>query len=152
MWTFARYLPLIIGRHVPENQPHWENFLSLLTIMDYSLAPLISQEDIAFLLNSTTQNSRFYMLTVLLPPSFTSWYITLSLSAGEHNVTANLPVFLPDRCGPLCHYWSLRFEGKHSYFKDIARRVMCFKNIPKTLYFHHQRLMCYYLNSDSAFI
>ena len=46
----------------------------------------------------------------------------------------------------------MRFEGKHSYFKDIARCVKCFKNIPESLAFHHQRLMCYYLNSDKFFV
>ena len=56
------------------------------------------------------------------------------------------------RCGPLCQYWSLRFEGKHSYFKDIARRINCFKNIPITLAFHQQRLTCYYVNSGELFI
>ena len=46
----------------------------------------------------------------------------------------------------------MRYEGKHSYFKDLSRRVKCFKNISKTLTFHHQRLMCYYMNSDKLFI
>ena len=37
----------------------------------------------------------------------------------------------------------MRFEGKHNYFKDMAHRVKCFKNIPKTLASRHQRLVCY---------
>ena len=49
MWTLLRYLPLIIGNKIPENEPHWENFLVLVTIIDYLLAPVISQDDIAFL-------------------------------------------------------------------------------------------------------
>ena len=57
-----------------------------------------------------------------------------------------------NRCGPVCHFWSMRFESKHSYFKDVARRVKCFKNIPKTLATRHQQLMCYYLNSSNFFI
>lgn len=39
----------------------------------------------------------------------------------------------------------MRFEGKHNYFKDLAHRVKCFKNIAKTLATRHQHLMCYYL-------
>ena len=35
--------------------------------------------------------------------------------------------------------------------KDLARCVKCFRNIPKTLASHHQRLMCYYLNSNVIF-
>ena len=29
MWTLVRLFPLIIGREVPEEDPHWENFLTL---------------------------------------------------------------------------------------------------------------------------
>lgn len=44
----------------------------------------------------------------------------------------------------------MRYEAKHNYFKGIAQKVKCFKNIPKTLAYHHQRLMCLYMNSDSG--
>ena len=43
----------------------------------------------------------------------------------------------------------MRFEAKHSYFKAIANRIKCFKNICKSMATHHQHLMCYYFN-DSA--
>jgi hypothetical protein len=49
MWTLLRLLPLIIGREVPEEDPHWENFLILITILDYLMAPIISQDHIAFI-------------------------------------------------------------------------------------------------------
>ena len=44
----------------------------------------------------------------------------------------------------------MRFEGKHSYFKNIARTVRCFKNIPKTLADWHQRETCYKFNMFCA--
>lgn len=43
----------------------------------------------------------------------------------------------------------MRFEGKHSYFKDLAHRVKCFKNIAKTMAERHQELLCYYLNTEN---
>ena len=47
----------------------------------------------------------------------------------------------------------MRFEGKHNYFKDLAHRVKCFKNIPKTLATRYQRLTCYYhATNHSSFI
>ena len=49
MWTLSRLLPLIIGYDIPEDNLYWENFLLLLTIMDYILALVISPDDIAFL-------------------------------------------------------------------------------------------------------
>ena len=30
-------------------------------------------------------------------------------------------------------HWCMRYEAKHSYFKDLAHCVKCCKNIPKTL-------------------
>ena len=38
----------------------------------------------------------------------------------------------------------MRFEAKHSYFKSLAHKVKCFKNIAKTLAELHHNLMCYY--------
>ena len=35
-----RYLPLIIGDQVPEDDPYWENFLTHLSILDYLFAPI----------------------------------------------------------------------------------------------------------------
>ena len=53
------------------------------------------------------------------------------------------------RYGPLVRSWCMRFDGKHNYFKDLAHRVKCFKNIPKTLASRHQKLVCYYSAADS---
>ena len=45
----------------------------------------------------------------------------------------------------------MRYEGKHNYFKDMAHRVKCFKNIPKTMADRHQGMLCYHLNSGGHF-
>ena len=46
--------------------------------------------------------------------------------------------------GPLIHVWTMRFESKHSYFKECIRRVKNFKNVTKTLSHKHQLLQAYY--------
>ena len=38
MWALARFLPLVIGHLIPEDDEHWENFLCLLDIMDILFA------------------------------------------------------------------------------------------------------------------
>ena len=44
----------------------------------------------------------------------------------------------------------MRYEAKHSYFKDLAQKIKCFKNISKSLAERHQRLVCYqFLGSQS---
>ena len=42
MWTLARFLPLVIGHLIPEDDEHWENFLCLLEIMDILFAHRVS--------------------------------------------------------------------------------------------------------------
>lgn len=54
------------------------------------------------------------------------------------------------RYGPMVHFWCMRFEGKHNYFKDLAHRIKCFKNIPKSMAYRHQELVCYYINSSKS--
>ena len=41
MWCLARFLLLIIGVYVPEHNPHWEHFLTLLDIMNHVLSPVV---------------------------------------------------------------------------------------------------------------
>ena len=49
MWCLLRFLPLMVGHSVPIDDPHWENFLLLLTILDYVMAPVISLSNVALL-------------------------------------------------------------------------------------------------------
>lgn len=41
---FGHFLPLLIGHLVPEGDIFWDNFLMLLTIMDYVFAPVTSAD------------------------------------------------------------------------------------------------------------
>ena len=41
MLCLGRYLPLLIGNFVPENEQDWLNFIQLLNIMDHILAPVL---------------------------------------------------------------------------------------------------------------
>ena len=41
-WCLLRFLLLMIGHFVPEDDPHWENFLLLPTVLDYVIASVIS--------------------------------------------------------------------------------------------------------------
>ena len=44
MWTLRRFLPLVIGHLVPEDDQYWENFLCLLDIMDILFARPITPD------------------------------------------------------------------------------------------------------------
>ena len=54
MWCLCSLLPIMIGDKVPESDLRWQNFLSLLTIMDLLLALKMSQDDIAVLIKIIT--------------------------------------------------------------------------------------------------
>ena len=49
MWCLARLLPLMIGDLVPTDDDIWENYLTLLDIVDYALAPRTTKEKAAYL-------------------------------------------------------------------------------------------------------
>ena len=49
MWCLGRLLPLMIGDRVPNDNERWKNFLLLLSIMDYVLAPAISLDCVVHL-------------------------------------------------------------------------------------------------------
>ncbi len=45
LYSYAgRFLPLLIGHLVPEGDCFWDNFLMLLTIMDYVFAPVTTAD------------------------------------------------------------------------------------------------------------
>ena len=49
MWCLGRYLPLLIGDLIPEDDEHRENFLRLMCIVDYILAPVCTANIVAHL-------------------------------------------------------------------------------------------------------
>ena len=48
----------------------------------------------------------------------------------------------------MVRHWTMRFEAKHSYFKQLARSLGNFINLPYSLASRHQQYQCY-LNVDS---
>lgn len=49
MWLLGRVLPFMIGSNVPEENQHWKNFLKLLEIVDYLMAPDITEDEVGYL-------------------------------------------------------------------------------------------------------
>lgn len=49
MWLLGRLLPFMIGNSIPEGNEHWQNFLSLLEITDYLMAPDITEDEVGYL-------------------------------------------------------------------------------------------------------
>ena len=52
----------------------------------------------------------------------------------------------------MVRYWCMRYEAKHNYFKDLANKTKCFKNICKSLAYRHQYLVCYQTFSPQSVV
>ena len=49
MWCLARFLPLLIGEFIPEDDDHWEAYCILLEIVRIAFSPLISKQQMPYL-------------------------------------------------------------------------------------------------------
>ena len=173
MWCLGRLLPLMIADKINPGDQHWENFLLLLTIVNYCMAPIVSEDWIAYLRmiisDHHTQFKALYPTVRLTPkmhylvhfPDIMSKYVKYILHVvgftqqidteglGEPPFPNPLCNFVY-RYGPLLRFWCMRFEGKHNFFKDIAHRVKGYKNIAKTMAERHQESACYSRNSSQV--
>lgn len=44
IWCLGRFLPVLVGHLVPEGNSYWDNFLTLLTIIDHVFAPVTTPD------------------------------------------------------------------------------------------------------------
>lgn len=68
----------------------------------------------------------------------------------KHHYLTHYP-YLIRMFGPLKHMWTLRYESKHSYFKNILKRSPNFKNILHTLSERHQFLQALHATHATLF-
>ena len=81
----------MIGHLVPDDDPHWLNFLLLLTIIDYLFAPVISSFGVDYLRVIIDDHHS----------SFTELYQSCNIIPKMHLYG-------------LVRVWCMRLEGKHS--------------------------------------
>ena len=61
MWLLGLIIPAMLGRFVPENDEHWRNFLLLMQITNYLLAPCITKDDVSFLLYQIVEHHQQFV-------------------------------------------------------------------------------------------
>lgn len=111
MWCFIRFLPLLVGDKIPRNDRIWECILLLRDMLFYVCAPALAREHILAMSNIIQEFNESYMNCFPeegLKPKF---HYTLHYSK------------LTLLFGPLVHLQTLRFEGKHNYFKELVFRT-----------------------------
>jgi len=134
---FLRLLPAMIGNRIPVADCKWEVLLLLLDVHDAVMSPVMSKAD-TMILDDKVQS---------FIESFCNEFPDESFKPKMHYL-----LHYGNHCrsfGPMINYWSFRFEGKHSYFKDIANRMKCRKNILKSLAKKHQYKHSWHLQSTA---
>jgi hypothetical protein len=49
MWCLGKFLPLVIGSSIPDDDEKWQHFLLLLKIFDIVFSPITSVDDLGIL-------------------------------------------------------------------------------------------------------
>ncbi|XP_026114794.1 uncharacterized protein LOC113093153 isoform X1 [Carassius auratus] len=134
-WSLIRFLPLLLGHKVPADEPAWNLLTDLKDIVDLVVTPVHTDETIAYL-NFKISEHRVRFKEVfpdsnLLP---------------KHHFLEHYPQLIY-QFGPLVLLWTLRFEGKHSFFKRVVRHTTCFKNVLFSLAERHQLSLAHQLYS-----
>ncbi|XP_036952445.1 uncharacterized protein LOC119018692 isoform X1 [Acanthopagrus latus] len=138
-WSLLRFLPLLIGKSVPEQEPAWEILMDLKEIVEIVVRPVLSEEILNYLEIKLSDHRS--LLTATFP--------AFSLRP-KHHFAEHYPYLL--RCfGPLVELWTMRFESKHSFFKKTMHDAQNFKNVLLTLSTKHQQMMACLFDSQSLF-
>lgn len=129
MWCFCRLAPMMFGGNVPADSDIWELVLQLNDILNLVFAPKQNFQMIAYLHGIIEDFLKCYLQ--LFPDN--------GLVPKMHYLTHYSKQM--EQYGPLINCTTTRFEAKHSYFKDLARKTKNRKNLAKTLALRHQSLM-----------
>lgn len=137
-WSLLRFLPFLVGQLVPADEPAWQVILDLKDIAELVVSPVHTAQSLAFL-EARICDHRCRLQEVfpgirLLP---------------KHHFVEHYPQMIRF-FGPLVGMWTMRFEAKHSFFKQVVRHTRCFKNILLSLAMKHQFMMAYHLESNTA--
>ncbi len=136
-WSLLRLLPFLIGPQIPEHEPAWQILLDLKEIVELVVAPVHNDESIAYLESKISEHRQRYQ------ELFPEWRLL-----PKHHYLEHYPQIIR-LYGPLVGYWTIRFEAKHSFFKQAIRHTSCFKNVPFSLATKHQLMIGYQLTSPS---
>lgn len=125
IWSLAVITLLILGPLIEYGNKYWDNYMSLLQITSIICGEEISIEMVGFLEHEIESYLR----------SFVSLY-HCNLTPKQHFLI-HYPRLIV-MFGPLYNYNTLRWEGKHQYFKDMMRKLKNMKNPPVSMAKQHQ--------------
>lgn len=135
-WCLFRLLPQYFAESIPEGNRHWEVYLAYRHVVDIILAGRIPKDCVPYLQAKVEDFLELY----------TTQYPNAVVTPKLHYLL-HYPKYLL-KYGPARRFWGMRFEAKHSYFKNIALKAKNFRNICLTLATRHQLLQAYELSGN----
>ena len=133
-WCLLKLIPILLKDRIedPANNSVWKLVLSLREIVMYICAPSITTDQVAEL-QSLIED---YMLErVAMFPE--------QKLRPKHHYLLHYPQLII-QLGPMIRLWTMRFESKHTFFKECARKLKNFKHLTLTLAGRHQLLQAYF--------
>lgn len=130
-----RILPLLIGDHIPEDNPNWKCFMILCKIVDLVMCTAISADVCAVLQAHIEQHHKEFIAL------YSEALVIPKMHFFLHYTTQMLKI------GPMTRSWNMRNEAKLNIFKQ-AGRLGNFTNISLSVAHRHQRLLCYELSTS----
>ncbi len=137
-WCLLRLYPLMLGQILSEENQYVNFIVELKQIVEMATSFSLSIPDISLLEMKTQDHLE----------TFKDLFPEKSLLPKHHFLLHYGQAYL--QFGPLRHYWCMRFEAKHAYFKRLAKIANNFKNILLTLANRHQRFQAYVCSSSSS--
>ena len=131
MWLLSTVLPFILAEFVDTTTDHWRCFISVIEIMSLCFAHKVSLATTVYLKWAIKEHLQL----------FKSLYGNTSNIIPKQHFLIHLPSFIL-KFGPLVRAWCMRFEAKHAYFKDQAKILKNFKNLPLSLSRRYQSSLC----------
>lgn len=138
-WSLLRLLPLMIGHNIPEGDQSWEILMLLKDILELVMS-LHFTDELIHVLDCKISEHRG-----LLRETFPNYKFR-----PKHHFIEHYPQMI-QIFAPLVDVWTMRFEGKHTFFKNVAHDTRNFKNVAHTLAVRHQKMMAFHLDSSIFF-
>lgn len=114
--ALSRYLPLIIGDKIPEDDKNFISFLLLLKMCSVAVSPVCTQDTIPYLSQLIEEKLSKFTASFKLIPKF--------------HYTIHYPTQI-QYFGPLLNAWTMRHESKLSFIKRCSKKSN-FKNVTQT--------------------
>ena len=129
MSTLIRLYPIMFGHFIPEKDPVYLSVLQFLHVVELICAPSFLPGEVEYMRSEIADMLEGYISSV---PD-------VHLKPKGHFLTHYPSQIL--ELGPPVDHNTIRFEGKHNFFKEVYRRTNNRINLCKTLATRHQYYM-----------